>query len=312
LSRIETSDSGLKGARFAVARTDFDYSMANALWHRLSIVIPIVLAIAGAAAFLVSRRFFDRLLVRRVDTILTALHAITGGDYGRPLALAGNDELAEIGRTIDGMRARIQDRERELAEARDTLEIRVAERTRDLEKEIETRKAYELRLHEMATHDALTSLWNRRAFDESAREEIGRAARYGRPLALMMLDVDHFKRVNDTHGHAAGDEVLQAVSAVLNSHGRAHDMVARVGGEEFAIIMPETELANALRVAERVRAAVEDQHILTKAGDIRVTLSAGVCAWSSDLATASAFLAAADAALYQAMKDGRNRVCVAA
>ena len=312
LSRLEAADSGLKGARFAVVETDFNFATMTELWKRISVLVAVVLLIAGAAAFLAFYGFFRRFLVRRMDAVLGALRAISAGDYRHAMVLPGTDEFAAISRAVDAMRERIRDRERELADARDTLEGRVAERTRDLEKEIETRKAYEQQLREMATRDPLTNIWNRRAFDERAHIEMTRAERYQRPLALMMVDIDHFKRVNDTHGHTVGDEVLQAVSAVLNGHGRAHDLVARVGGEEFAILMPETGIDSARVVAERIRAAVEQQHILTKGGDVRVTISAGVGAWSPDTATLSAFMAAADAALYQAKETGRNRVCLAA
>ncbi len=312
LTRVNSQTSGLSGVRYAVIRTDFNLATVNEPWRQLGRLIVLVLLVTGFGAFLVFNRLFDRFLVRRVDAIVVALKAIAAGDYARPLVVAGDDELATIGQAVQAMRETIRERECELAEARASLERRVAERTQELAKEIEVRKRYERHLRDIATHDPLTGLANRRAFDERTAEEIGRANRYGRPLALVMVDVDHFKRINDTYGHPVGDEVLQTISAVLGSHRRANDLAARVGGEEFALLLPETEAEEARVVAERLRAAVEQQHILTRAGVVQVTISAGVSAWTGDIRTSSAFLASVDAALYQAKNGGRNQVCIAA
>ncbi len=162
----------------------------------------------------------------------------------------------------------------------------------------------ELRL--LATRDALTGLRNRRAFDALLAEEVNRARRLGHPLALVVLDLDHFKLINDTHGHPAGDLVLAAAARVLESEVRTIDRVARIGGEEFAVLLMETDAKDALSVAERLVAAVREQPASVKDGGTHaVTISAGVAALGVDH-TEATLMAAADKALYAAKNNGRN------
>ena len=155
--------------------------------------------------------------------------------------------------------------------------------------------------------DALTGLPNRRAFDERLVLETALAARYPRPLAVVMLDLDRFKDINDRHGHPAGDRVLCAVARVLDRQRRASDLVARHGGEEFAAILPHTDAPAALVWAERVRAAIAAIPGLPAS----VTASLGVAAVEGPAAvTPEALVEASDRALYAAKQAGRNRVCV--
>lgn len=161
-----------------------------------------------------------------------------------------------------------------------------------------------------ASQDSLTGIWNRGAFDKRLGEEVSRARRSGRPLSLMFLDVDHFKRLNDTYGHQAGDRVLVSVAKLIGGGLRAHDFLARYGGEEFVVLMPDTGAAPALQVAERVREAIATASFRFQGQPVGVTLSAGV----SDLLEgeeAETLLERADKALYRAKHDGRNR-CVSA
>ena len=167
-------------------------------------------------------------------------------------------------------------------------------------------------LHELATVDELTRLANRRVFTRRLHEEWIRTARYPAPLSLVMLDLDDFKRVNDTHGHPAGDRVLREFALLVAGGARATDLAARYGGEEFALILPHTDRELAFRVAERVRRAVEEQRFVVDATPLRVTVSAGVATVSSaaDLGGPSDLVAIADKALYAAKKTGKNRVVV--
>ena len=166
-----------------------------------------------------------------------------------------------------------------------------------------------------ATLDALTGLNNRRQFELRLKQEVANANRNNTPLCAMMADVDYFKKVNDTYGHAAGDIVLKSISEIIKNELREYDIACRYGGEEFFIILPQTKLKEATEVAKRLRKVVEDSKISIKeAGingipDIKVTVSIGVCMYSSDL-TANAFVQQADKALYEAKKTGRNRVIV--
>ena len=163
-------------------------------------------------------------------------------------------------------------------------------------------------LENIAVTDALTGLRNRRFFDARLHEEHARADRTQRPLSLAMLDIDHFKRVNDEHGHPVGDEVLVEVSRRIASVVRAEDTAARVGGEEFALLLPETDLAAASAIAERIRANTDATPVETSIGPIEITISAGVAQLQQRGQTDHAFYAAADQALYHAKQSGRNRV----
>ncbi|MGJ3523304.1 sensor domain-containing diguanylate cyclase [Nitratidesulfovibrio sp. D1] len=170
----------------------------------------------------------------------------------------------------------------------------------------EHREAQE-RLRELATTDGLTGLANRRRFLEALEHEVQRHRRYGTPLALVSIDVDRFKRVNDTWGHAVGDAVLRALSAICRAEVRDVDTVGRIGGEEFAVLLPDTAPEEAMAVAERLRVAVQAAPLLTAAGPLSVTLSLGVAA-SPPCDGADALLREADRALYRAKARGRNRV----
>lgn len=167
----------------------------------------------------------------------------------------------------------------------------------------------ELALSDLARRDALTQLYNRRAFDEALEEVTARMKRFGEPTSLLTLDLDHFKRINDAHGHAAGDETLRSVARTLTSALRPFDRAYRIGGEEFSVLLPGTEASAAGIVAERLRQAMETQAVSADGEEIEVTVSIGVATFSEDLETQTV-LEAADAALYRAKEGGRNRIVV--
>lgn len=176
--------------------------------------------------------------------------------------------------------------------------------------DITERRLAELRLQELAATDQLTGLANRRRFFEWLEEEVQRAERFGRPLCAAMVDVDHFKNVNDTYGHGVGDLVLAAVGRILREGLRAVDLVARVGGEEFAILLPETDAEVAVRILDRIRKAVAAQEMVTDEASLSVTVSCGVAARQTG-ELGDALLFRADAALYTAKAAGRNQVRLA-
>jgi diguanylate cyclase (GGDEF)-like protein len=185
----------------------------------------------------------------------------------------------------------------------------------NLEKTVEARtlaltQANE-RLEKLAVTDGLTGLYNHRRFQETLVQEVARASRSGRPLAVLMVDVDHFKVFNDSMGHPAGDELLRRLAHVLSGELRGTDFLSRYGGEEFGLILPDSGKAEALQAAERLRVAVERD--LNKDGEFKqkVTVSIGVASYKLDGDGAQALLAAADRALYVAKHKGRNQVAVA-
>jgi diguanylate cyclase (GGDEF)-like protein len=166
------------------------------------------------------------------------------------------------------------------------------------------------RMYEMAVRDGLTAAYNRRYFDERMESEFAFALRHGSALCVLLIDIDYFKRVNDSHGHHGGDEVLRRVSAVLRSGVRAEDVVARYGGEEFAVIARGIDVAGARMFAERVRSMVERTHIEWEGARIAVTASVGLAHNHSGpaLNKPERLVLAADNALYAAKDGGRNRV----
>lgn len=168
-----------------------------------------------------------------------------------------------------------------------------------------------LDLENLARCDGLTGLWNRRYFLELGAREFARADRTGQPLALIYFDIDHFKQVNDTHGHAAGDAVLKEVAALIGSLVREQDVVSRMGGEEFAILLPDTTPENAVRVAEKLRLAVFAHAVETESATLRCTASFGVAAKAADTAALDHLLRQGDQSMYAAKQSGRNRVCSA-
>jgi diguanylate cyclase (GGDEF)-like protein len=159
------------------------------------------------------------------------------------------------------------------------------------------------RMQQMAVTDGLTQLANRRSFDRSLERELQRATRTDGRLSVVLLDIDHFKGLNDTHGHLVGDNVLRQVAAALAECGREYDTIARYGGEEFAAVLPGCSSALAVQVAERLRRAVEEA-----ASDVPVTASCGVATFPYDGADVESLLGAADRALYSAKRAGRNQV----
>jgi diguanylate cyclase (GGDEF)-like protein len=174
--------------------------------------------------------------------------------------------------------------------------------------EITDRKLLELDYRKLASTDPLTGLPNRRFFDEYAALEFHRFVRFGEPVSFLMLDLDGFKAINDRYGHAAGDEVLRQVAELFRSATRSADLFARYGGEEFVALLPETDEANALSVAEKLRAAVEGMRIKAGSRRIPVTISIGVAAMRPGDASLDAVTARADEALYRAKREGRNCV----
>ena len=176
-------------------------------------------------------------------------------------------------------------------------------------RDISERKRVEQELRRMATTDPLTGLWNRRRFMELSEGELSRMRRYGRPVSVLMLDIDHFKSINDTHGHAAGDEALCQLAGLCRSALRETDHLGRLGGEEFAVLLPETGLDEAADVAERLRRRLADSAFPLSCGvTLRMTASIGVASCADDDTTIDRALGRADHALYRAKNNGRNQV----
>lgn len=260
--------------------------------------VQLALAIGLAAALLASALAW--LAARRLSVDLYALaDAASGVEAGRPgsdiPAMQSSREVQQLSQSLGRMT-------HHLVAAREAMEEKVRLRTLELEA---ANRALDLQ----ARTDALTGLLNRRGFETQMAFAVALARRSSRPLSLITVDVDHFKRVNDTYGHEAGDEVLRRLARTLESRLRGSDVVARLGGEEFVALLPDTDLNGAQSIAQALVTAMAE-HQDPVVGTI--TVSAGVATMRGADDNGAAMLRRGDAALYEAKGQGRNRVCVEA
>jgi diguanylate cyclase (GGDEF)-like protein len=213
----------------------------------------------------------------------------------------------EFQNTVDGHWYQCRDQAIEWIDGRLVRMEIATDITERKQAEEELREAKE-RAEALARSDELTGLNNRRAFFHDGEQVLSQAKRYNHPLSLIMLDIDHFKQVNDTYGHAAGDDVLETLADILRKEAREADILGRLGGEEFALILPETALPDAHAMAERLRAELENTTINSAKGGIRATASFGLSTLTSEQISLDELINRADDALYQAKKNGRNRI----
>ena len=174
----------------------------------------------------------------------------------------------------------------------------------------ESLSARSVTLEHEALTDGLTGMHNRRYFDDAMAEYLDQFRKIDKPIGLMILDLDHFKKVNDTYGHDVGDEVLRQIARCLQEFTRYHDVVARLGGEEFAVVAPNMSRESLFKLADRIRHAISSLNIKSGNVTLRVTMSIGLAIWDHK-ETAEELYKRADMQLYQAKRTGRNRVCAA-
>jgi diguanylate cyclase (GGDEF)-like protein len=262
-------------------------------------------------AFLLVAFVLARQIGRPLQALASAARRLQAGDPDAAFpAERGYREARELTGALRNLVDDLTAHERELTALTQQLEQRVRERTVELSEA-------NAQLEVLAMTDGLTGLANRRHFGDQLGREVTRCGEKGKPLALVTMDIDHFKAINDTHGHPAGDAVLRRVAMLLEENVRSGDLLARVGGEEFAVLALEAPMSEAMPLAERLRACIENAGpIAVGRTAVPVTISVGVAVlWSrqGDLLKApERLLAAADDALYRAKRNGRNRVEVAA
>ena len=227
--------------------------------------------------------------------------------YTYILLLTGKDLQEEI---VQGLAAGADDYlKKPFDHAELEARIKTGHRMVELQKELITAREA---LREQATTDTLTGVANRRMIVEALDRELERSLRVGAPCAVVFVDLDHFKRVNDTHGHAAGDAVLRATASTMRSTLRPYDLIGRYGGEEFVVVLPGCDAAGAQAAAERLRASIAAAAVSVGKVTLRVTCSLGIAvAGPGSARDRDGLLAAADAALYEAKKAGRNRAVMA-
>ncbi len=168
---------------------------------------------------------------------------------------------------------------------------------------------YHEEIYRLMTTDGLTQLHNKRHFDEMLDREVARAKRYKRSFSLLVFDIDHFKRINDRFGHLAGDAILRQLGSVLLGRLRVNDVLARIGGEEFALITPEVGVDGAKELADKIRRLIADTRFEFEGARVDVTVSVGIAEWQPHYEDGLEVLQAADAKMYEAKRSGRNRVC---
>ncbi|MBI5461748.1 MAG: diguanylate cyclase [Gammaproteobacteria bacterium] len=265
------------------------YAVWRALRNQLLMLIGGLSLLVGLLAYRIGRS-----IVLPLQRLIGAAEHIAGGNLAMQLPAARDDEIGRLTRAFNQMTDSLR---------RGRAEIEAASRA--------LRRQNQL-LERLSITDGLTGLYNRRKLDEILTDQIARYQRSRRSFSVLMLDIDHFKPLNDSHGHLLGDEVLVHVADILAQSIRSVDFAARYGGEEFVIVLAETTAQDALDTAERIRAKVADACYGTPEQRISVTVSVGVAECREADATAEAVIARADQALYQAKDAGRNRVHYAA
>lgn len=271
-----------------VAREPTSIAFADA---RRSMLTALAIGAVGSVAAAFLAWFVSGMLSQPLTKIAEAARAVERGQKDAEIPVYGNNtEVARLSSALSGMTKR-------LLASNEELEAMVAERTKALQEAINT-------LNQLARHDPLTGLPNRRAFDERLNIALMLSKRQGTPVSLLMVDADHFKRVNDSHGHETGDLVLKELSRILAARVRSTDVVARMGGEEFAVLLPNTDEQGARMVADNLVKEVAGASITTVG---RITISVGVATtfWVPDAKNILPRLA--DQALYAAKDAGRNR-----
>ncbi|WP_025109056.1 sensor domain-containing diguanylate cyclase [Pseudomonas sp. H1h] len=267
---------------------------------RLLLYKLLLLGVAAAVGFALVAYYLAQYLSRPIEQLAHSAKQVQNKQPGAHFPLQHPVlEIAQLGQSIDAMTRSLLAKERELQEANASLEAIVTQRTAAL-------MQANAELLNLATHDALTGVYNRRRLDEKLSEYSLLFRRTGRPFALLLVDADHFKRINDTYGHAIGDDVLQQLAQIIEVNVRATDFVARYGGEEFAVLLPEIAQPDTPDVvAEKIRAAVAQSHF-PNIGQVTVSIGVGLADPADN--SHAMLIKRVDQQLYQAKAAGRNQV----
>lgn len=313
---IEGAEGVSLGELHVVLKRDIGLERAEARVIRGSLTLLLTLAIA-VALFV---HLMNEHLVRPLGRLAAGVAAYSPDRDVAPSGRTPDDpgptttEIRVLAEALDAMHSRIRRDSNELAHLAEDLEIQqeqmeavVQQRTAELEEKNRELATQAATLESIANTDALTGAASRRKLLELGRRECARSLRDARPLTVLALDIDHFKQVNDMHGHAAGDLVLKIVVACCQSQLRNNDVLGRLGGEEFAVVLPGADATSAQRVAERIRERIAMTPIVLEAHTVHVTASIGMATFDGAKPFES-LLADADAALYRAKREGRNRV----
>ncbi|MEI7611602.1 MAG: diguanylate cyclase [Betaproteobacteria bacterium] len=259
-----------------------------------------IILVCGSMILLIMSIVLIRNALKPVSHLTDTATAIASGDLTRRVTIKNEDEIGLLSKAFNSMTGKLQS----IILSQQDQTVHLEKMNTVLEGEIASRKLIEAQLRDLAEIDSLTHISNRRKLDQFLDNEMHRANRFGHPLSLIMLDLDHFKQVNDRHGHGVGDEVLKSVARLVSDSVRDVDLFARYGGEEFVIVCTETDLKGACVLAEKIRQTVEN-HAFNPVE--QVTISLGVAEFMPGESMDSV-LKRADEGLYEAKNKGRNRV----
>lgn len=307
-SQADLDRSKLHSANYLVIKTTFNLSPVSLILSKLTSISLLLLLIVLASTYTLLALGFDRWVVKRIDELIKVLELNAEGDYSKTINVQGKDELSRIGHHVNLMQGRLKEREEQLFEIKNTLEQRVAERTESLQAEVEARQLAEVKLKKLATTDPLTGVLNRRAFEDICTQELRICKRHNRPLSIVLMDLDFFKEINDQFGHHMGDNTLVSIAEQLRKIIRPQDHICRHGGEEFIVLMPDSNERQAFHLAERLRQSIESTKIISSEFSIKITASFGVSMLQRDEETLKPTIQRADRAMYVAKSSGRNKV----
>ncbi|MGM0576804.1 MAG: diguanylate cyclase [Myxococcota bacterium] len=300
---LQVSMPAVSGLRWGTLVANFDLSAVQKRIESMRRGFQVVFFVVALLIGLVLYVGVDRLVLRPLANLGGAARAVLAGDLAARAEVTREDELGAVARTFNAMASELQD-------YTESLEHRVAERTAEVERKNRELEELNDELARLARTDELTGLLNRRAFRKRVDNELRRSDRTGYPVSLFLVDLDYFKRINDTWGHATGDIVLRTLADVMRRSLRATDVVARFGGEEFAVLLLDTTGHDALRVAEKLRSEIAHEPHMGVDGQAipPVTASIGVAVAGETTHGLDELLHRADVALYAAKAAGRNRV----
>ncbi len=301
--------SGLRWGTLVAAYDLEPLQRRSRTWFRNTLLFVLVL---GAGLVPLVWWITSSQVMRPLDRLLLAAQRMQRGDLSARVALERADEMGEVARAFDDMATSLQahtaDLERKVAER----SARVHQQKEELVRVNRELAESNLRLERLATTDPLTGLANRRQLEQSLDFELARSHRNRHPFCVLVMDLDRFKLVNDTWGHPCGDEVLRGLAGILRANLRATDLRARWGGEEFVVMLLDTELEAGQRTADKIRALVQDHPFERPDGErLEVTISIGLACFPEHATDGANLLSLADQALYRAKTSGRNRVEVA-
>mgnify|MGYP002640119561 CR=1 FL=1 len=300
------ANSGLRWGTLVAALDLQAFEGSSQQWARKALAFIVVLAMA---LYLITWFGLSRMVIAPLSRLAHAAQRMAGGDLGVRVQLERSDELGQLGSVFDSMAERLQAHTAELEHKVAERSARIRRQNEELERVNANLAGINAQLERLATTDALTGLHNRRYLQQALEFEIARGQRAEHPFCLLMMDIDHFKRVNDTYGHAVGDRVLVQVATVLQENLRNIDLRARWGGEEFVALLLDSQRDAGLQTAEKIRAVLEQTEIHAGLDEpVRVTISIGVACSPADGVEEHKLFAHADAALYRAKEGGRNRV----